>query len=226
LTPERLNVWGVQAAALADVIVFGTSPDDGRTMRWWRTDSNGGGLAEIPTIGAGNIAALSPDGVHMYFRKVDPVTERQRPEIWRRPIAGGAEEQVGDAEKAGPPMFSPDGRRFARFLFGPSTPAAPVQVEIAHATDGRIERTLTMPGGSSSPRWAPSSDALLFVRTLDGVQNIWRLPIDGAPATQITRFGPDTWASFGWTYTADGTQLLFFRQERTPGEMLQFRKFR
>jgi Tol biopolymer transport system component len=230
LTPERLqNIGGVSAAVQADVIVFSTSDDQGQTVRWWRMDSNGGSLAEVVFEAPVSSVTLSPDGAHVYFRKRDPATRRALPEIWRRPIAGGAEEQLGDTRKAGMPTFSPDGRLFYR---GPGTAdatggssGAPRQFEIVEFASGRVIRTLSVPNDSGNIQWAPSSDALLTARRMDGAMNIWRLPIDGGPSSQLTRFGPDQFSG-SYTYTADGRLLLFFRQDRTPGEVLQFRNFR
>jgi hypothetical protein len=54
--------------------------------------------------------------------------------------------------------------------------------------------------------------------------NVRRLPIDGRPATQITRFGPGEFNPT-FVYTADG-KLVFLRIDRLPGEVVQFRNFR
>ena len=86
-------------------------------------------------------------------------------------------------------------------------------------------RTLSVPSDLNIRWWAPSNDALLGVRRVDGALNIWRQPTDGSPATQLTHFGPDDFSG-QFAYTADGRQLLFFRSERAPGEVLQFRNWR
>ena len=226
ITPDglRVNTGWVFAASNADVIVFRGTERVPWRPRLWRMDSNGGGLAEVPDSEGKSIRALSPDGLTMYYVKdnVDPTSVEQ---LWRRAVAGGKEERVGDLRKIDFPIFSPDGRLFYRVLGGTPTPGVPRQVEICDATDGRVLRTITLRSDQHGNRWAPSSDAVLFARTVDGVRNIWRLPINGQPEVQITRFGPDQFmGDFG--YTTDGKQLIFFRNERTPGEVLQFRNFR
>jgi len=225
ITPERLNIGTVRIAVLADVIVFSTSDDDPRTEKLWRMDSSGGALTEIPDSALKALAALSPDGATIYYRKVDPSTRRASPEIWRRSIDGGAEEPVGDIQQARPPVFSPDGRMFYRELVGPRIPNAPRRIEVVDAADGHVVHSLTVPGDLFVESWAWSSDALLGVRDVDGAMNIWRVPTDGQPPVQVTSFGPDQFSGT-FTYTADGAQLLFFRTERAPGEVLQFRNFR
>ncbi len=227
LTPERLNIWSLGAvAAQADVIVFGTTEDRGAKVKWWRMDSNGGGLAEIPFEGIGHVGQVSPDGVSIYYRKQDPKTHRIMSEIWRRSIAGGIEERVGDRNTADLPVFSPNGRLLYRVLRGPQSTGGSQtqQVEVATVADDRVLRTLTTEGGFRL-RWSPSSDALIDVRTVAGVSNLWRLPVDGGPPAQLTKFGLDQFNG-QFMYTADGKQLLFFRSDRAPGEVLQFRNFR
>jgi hypothetical protein len=218
-------------AALADVVVFGTMENMAESMRWWRTDSNGSGLAEVPAFGADvSVTSLSPDGLDMYYVKRDGAAFRSLPEIWHRRVDGGDEQQVGDSRKAGPPIFSPDGRLLYREppedSAAATRPAASSHpYEIADAVSGRVIRTLSVPRDLTIRWWAPASDALLGVRRVDGTANIWRQPIDGSPATQLTRFGPDQFSG-QFAYTADGSQLLFFRSERAPGEVLQFRNWR
>jgi Tol biopolymer transport system component len=225
LTPQRLNAnWGHCVAARTDVIVFASWSEEGQTTKLWQANSSGGGIAEVPDGDQKVCRALSPDGSTIYYQKVEASTRRSLPQMWRRPMAGGAEEQVGEAGPFRAPVFSPDGQRSYRTIYG--APGAPGQVEVA-TSDGRVLRTLTFPhlSGFYREAWAPSSDALLFPRTIDGAENIWRLPIDGSTATQLTRFGPGEFSGV-FTYTADGTQLLFLRNERAPGEVLQFRNFR
>jgi Tol biopolymer transport system component len=234
LTPERLKVvYGagtVVAAARADVIVFTTSDDEGRTRRLWRTDANGGGLTELPGDPQAQLLvdALSPDGTHMFYRKVDSVKGLATPEVWRRPIGGGPgdEEQVRYEFQGSALQFSPDGRLSFRELQEPAAGSgprtAPWRIEIADAGSGRVVRTLTVPRDLGIRNWAPSSDALLaFSR---GTQNIWRVPIDGGQPVQLTRFPPGQGGTF--VYTMDGKYLVIDRSQRATGEVVQFRNFR
>jgi len=221
LTPERLHPNStVLVAAQADVIVFTTDDED---LVVWRMDSNGGGLNGVPIDQGDRIYEVSPDGTHVYFGKRDATDSETLHGIWRMPLAGGAAELVGDMGKASPPRFSPDGRRFHRVLVRPEG-RTDRQVEIVDAVGGNVIQTLTLSESDTLEAWAPSGDALLVHRTIDRVRNIWRVPIDGRPATPLTRFGPDHFAS--WTFTADGSRLFFVRRERAPGEMLLFTNFR
>ncbi len=53
--------------------------------------------------------------------------------------------------------------------------------------DGTGLRRLTNhPEGDSNPRWLPDGSAILFVSTRSGSSQVWRIPIDGGEAVQVT----------------------------------------
>jgi hypothetical protein len=54
-----------------------------------------------------------------------------------------------------------------------------------------------VPNDSGNIQWAPSSDALLTARRMDGAMNIWRLPIDDGPSSQLTRLEQCGWGRHG-----------------------------
>lgn len=58
-------------------------------------------------------------------------------------------------------------------------------------------------------RWTPSGDALTFVRTKDGVSNLWSQPVDGRPARQITNFTSGLIWRHAWS--RDGKYLALAR---------------
>jgi Tol biopolymer transport system component len=63
--------------------------------------------------------------------------------------------------------------------------------------------------GSLPIRWTPSGDALTFVRTKDGVSNLWSQPVDGRPARQITNFTSGLIWRHAWS--RDGKYLALAR---------------
>ena len=58
-------------------------------------------------------------------------------------------------------------------------------------------------------RWTASGDALTYVRTKDGVSNLWSQPIDGRPARQITNFTSGMIWRHAWS--RDGKYLALAR---------------
>jgi eukaryotic-like serine/threonine-protein kinase len=58
-------------------------------------------------------------------------------------------------------------------------------------------------------RWTASGDALTYVRTKDGVSNLWSQPINGGPAKQITNFTSGLIWRHAWS--CDGKYLALAR---------------
>ena len=230
LTPARLDTTGFAIAAQADIVVFALrGARENGLGSLWRMDLDGGGLAEIPGAIAKlvwSVAALSPDGQTLFFEKVintqaadQPPKFVQDPSLWKVPLAGGAEEKVAEYRGASP-KFSPDGKYFWR------RPAATGSVrEVVLVASGRVAHSLEVPDSDSELQWASSSDALTFTRDVGGVTNLWRLPLDGRPAEQLTRFAA---GEFGGEYAwiADGSRLVFTRPEPQTTDVLLIKNFR
>jgi Tol biopolymer transport system component len=58
-------------------------------------------------------------------------------------------------------------------------------------------------------RWTSSGDAITYVRTKDGVSNLWSQPINGAAAKQITNFTSSLIWRHAWS--CDGKYLALAR---------------
>ena len=65
---------------------------------------------------------------------------------------------------------------------------------------------VTVQGGWS---FSPDSRAIVYGDTRGGVANLWRMPLDGSPAKQITDFNSDLIDFFA--YSRDGKQLALSR---------------
>lgn len=58
-------------------------------------------------------------------------------------------------------------------------------------------------------RWTPGSNSLTYVRSTDGVSNLWMQPLDGSPAKQITNFNSMYIWNHAWS--RDGKYLVVAR---------------
>lgn len=57
------------------------------------------------------------------------------------------------------------------------------------STPDAAPRRLTQnPANDSSPRWAPDGKSLYFISTRSGTAQVWRLPLSGGEAAQVTNF--------------------------------------
>jgi Tol biopolymer transport system component len=63
--------------------------------------------------------------------------------------------------------------------------------------------------GSLPIRWTASGDALTYVRTKDGVSNLWSQSVNGGPAKQITNFTSGLIWRHAWS--CDGKYLALAR---------------
>jgi Tol biopolymer transport system component len=71
---------------------------------------------------------------------------------------------------------------------------------------GKMERTLTVtpqPGERVVVRFTPDSKALAYISRINGVDNIWAQPLDGAAAYPITAFKSDEISDFHWSPGGD-----------------------
>jgi Tol biopolymer transport system component len=69
--------------------------------------------------------------------------------------------------------------------------------------------------------WAPDESGLDFIVTRNGVSNIWRVPLNGGPARQLTRFPTGHIFSVAWS--PDGKWLsLAHGDARSDLVLLQY----
>lgn len=77
---------------------------------------------------------------------------------------------------------------------------------------GTLVKTFDLPvtfGYDDRFHWSPDSHAFVYINTLSGVSNLWRQPLDGSPAKQITDFKAERIWNFA--YSRDGRSLAFAR---------------
>jgi dipeptidyl aminopeptidase/acylaminoacyl peptidase len=118
------------------------------------------------------------------------------------------------------PRVSPDGKLVA-FAVRSTDLAANKGRQAIHlaAVDGSWERRLTSSSGNDTqPRWAPDGAYLYFLSTRSGSSQVWRLPMAGGEAEQVTNLPLDVDAL---EVAPDGSFLVFSLPVfpgRTPDE--------
>jgi dipeptidyl aminopeptidase/acylaminoacyl peptidase/CubicO group peptidase (beta-lactamase class C family) len=73
-------------------------------------------------------------------------------------------------------------------------------------TAGGPARRLTRGGTDSAPAWAPDGTSIAFLRAADGPAQVWRLPVAGGEAEQVTTLPLGAGAP---VWSPDGTRLAF-----------------
>jgi eukaryotic-like serine/threonine-protein kinase len=176
----------------------------------WRMSADGSNATQV-TSGKKMIwnGEISPDGKWLtYYSNEGP---------WKVPSKGGDPVSLG--HDGGYPTISADGRWIAFEYWGGKSEQE--QIEVV-ATDGSGSPRF-LPFMSSSEdqvpaasnlgalpiRWTAPGNALTYVRTKDGVSNLWSQPINGGPAKQITNFTSGLIWRHAWS--RDGKYLALAR---------------
>lgn len=201
-------------------IVFASalSTGPGKT-NLWRMDRDGGNLKQLTQGGFDYFPQVSPDGKWIVYQSIlMPLGSTLR----KVPMDGGApvELTAGDARAPG---ISPDGRWIAFQAQDPRTHKAMIDVipfdggEPAHS----IEAPPDVGGlGDIGPglAWANDGRGIYCVRTIKGVSNLWRLPIEGGAPKQVTDFGDERIYTYAWS--PSGAELAVARGDRATDVVL------
>jgi Tol biopolymer transport system component len=172
-------------------------------------DADGGNLAQV-TNGVGELPRdVSPDGRTLMFQKM---TE---PGLWEVSLSGGSPVKILDQNAFA--WYSPDGRYVVLEVVRDEGGRSRRKLEVIPAEGGAPIRSLDPPQGSWI-QWAPSGDAVTYIRVVDGVANIWSQPLTGGQPRQITDFKSGGIADYRWS--ADGKQLVFRRGDLTTDVVL------
>src|SRR4030095_9491720 len=100
-------------------------------------------------------------------------------------------------------------------------PNAPNKVAIIPFAGGDPIKLLDIPQSfnrTAGLRWMPDGRTLTFIDTINGVSNIWSLPLDGGSPKQLTDFKTDQ--IFWFDFSRDGKQLALSRGTQTSDVIL------
>ena len=195
-------------------IVF-TSTRARSTRSIWRMDADGGNLKRL-TGGPGDILPQSsPDGQWVIFHSTRAGSIR----LWKVSIDGGEPVRLTDKITFNPTV-SPDGSLIA-CGYREDQPNMPIKIAIIPFAGGDLVKVLDIPQslhGVAGLRWTPDGRALTYIDTINGVSNIWSLPLDGGKPVQLTDFKTDQ--IFWFDFSRDGKQLALSRGTQTSDVIL------
>jgi len=155
-----------------------------------------GRLDVVPTI--------TPDGKWVFYVSWD---EGRKGSIWKTPLEGGLAVQLTAGHTTNPtPAISPDGRLLAYC----HQDDRGRRIEIARFDDLPLNgkpplKTLAIPNETNMVLWSPDGNGLVYALAEDGVDNLYRQPLDGRSPKRITAFTLGQIAWFAWSF--DGKQL-------------------
>jgi Tol biopolymer transport system component len=130
--------------------------------------------------------------------------------LWKVSIDGGEPVRLTDKFTEAPTV-SPDGSLIAS-VYREDQPNAPNKVAIIPFAGGDPIKLLDIPQSfnrAAGLRWMPDGSTLTFIDTINGVSNIWSLPLDASAPKQLTDFKTDQ--IFWFDLSSDGKQLALSR---------------
>ena len=184
LLPERQTA--VEPIACGSAMTYATVR--GGLAAVFVVDLNAGSprhLIDVPF--SDGSAGCTPDGAWLLYADGETIKK----------VATSGGEPVTVLKDAHDPRVSPDGQ----FLAAHTRVGGTESFVIVSMNDGAVVRRLTGPVGRSY-QWDVDSKALIQTRGAGNVDNLWRLPIDGSPAIQVTTFTSDM--IFCFAIAADG----------------------
>jgi Tol biopolymer transport system component len=79
---------------------------------------------------------------------------------------------------------------------------SPAKIAVLPIGGGKVRTIVEAPPTaiqSLGIRWTPDGQSLMYVDNRAGVSNVWRQPINGGAAVQLTNFKSDQIFSFDWS---------------------------
>ena len=204
-------------------VVFSSSRS-GTSGVLWRADPDGHNVVRLTAGRAVGRIACSADGQWVFYRAVGTDLPWSGLRAWKVSIRGTSAQIISQEVVSSSVALSPDGKRLAF----QSEPISPDQyplgkpfIAILDVDRGSITK-LEPPVGYAWVRpfqWTPDGKALAYVNARDGASNIWRLPLDGTPATAITHFDSGH-QLLRFAFSRDGKQLALVRGWKTSEVVL------
>ncbi len=164
----------------------------------WRADLDGGHPRQLLS-GRLGYPTCTPDGKWIALNA---------PDVSNRPSLSKISSETGERipillRRAFPSAVSPDGREVA-MVIEDSEPEPSRNLAVMPLAGGEpkiVARNIEF--GPSTLRWTPDGKAVTYSLLHQGVANIWRRPVNGGPATQITNFKSDVIFDFCWAPSGD-----------------------
>ncbi|HKD90285.1 MAG TPA: protein kinase [Terriglobales bacterium] len=181
-------------------IVF--TAERGRGINLWRMNSDGSDLTQL-TNGAFEMFPQIANNWVYYSAIVNG-----NPQLERIPLTGGKSEVIGDAAVAAAAFantsVSHDGSHLLYSRLDPGSKQ--LNLIVATLPDVHTEKTLPV---VQSYGWTHDGRSITFVRSENGADNIWSMPLEGGKPVPLTNFSSDQILRYAWS--ADGKRLAVVR---------------
>lgn len=211
-----------QFAADAGISIPSAVTPDGRYLifaapreeqaRIWRMDLDGSNPKQLTDANIADHPSITPDSRWVIYTSVNAGNTY----LWKVSIAGGDETQLM-TRLSNSPVVSPDGKWIAcsyRHDNDSTWRYAIIPIE-----GGEPTKIFDLLGKQGDFRWAPDGRSLYYLReTEGGVTNIWSMPLDDKPPSQLTDFKAER--TYNFAQSQDGKQFALARGTTTSDVVL------
>jgi eukaryotic-like serine/threonine-protein kinase len=178
----------------------------------WRVDAGGGNLKQLSS-GKFDVyyATCSPDARWAYYFDSSG-------EIKRVPIDGGSPQKVTDLANTGSFDISPDGSTIA-FSTIDHADQHHLRLALVAADTGKVQKLLDFERQSANKvQFAPDGKAVVYAVRENGIDNLWRQPLDGSSGRFLTSFKSEQILEFHWSF--DGSKLALVQGHQDSDAVL------
>ena len=179
----------------------------------WRANSDGSNPVKLTDMES-QYPICSPDQKWVYFRN------RSANQVWRVALDGSGKSEAVPRTVAPKtvlagrrPAISPDGKTLANVVITALNPESMMAEDLFLLTslDSDTEpRVIKADPRIATAGWfTPDGKALAYAIRENGVDNVWRQPLDGSPGKKITNFNADQITDMQWS--PDGKTLGILR---------------
>jgi len=186
-------------------IVFTRMDYSTRTTNIWAVDANGENLRQITNGPTSKWRPEpSPDGRWLVYACNG---------AYKLSLADGKATRL-EPKWGGDPTISPDGRWIAFEAWDDHIEIVPAEEQgapryLPFISEPQVPHPILDFPASFPLHWTASSNAITYVRTRNGVSNLWLQPLDGSPARQLTHFSSLYIWQHAWS--RDGKYLVMAR---------------
>ncbi len=208
--PRRLTSAGgfLPSACISERLLAFVSAQGG-THHIWSMEAGGKNKRQLTEGGGESYPSITCDGEWVIYTSLS----NDRNTLWKVRTRGGKPIQLTRDGLFIKPVVSHDGSKVACVYRRDE--ADRWKIAVLPIDDETPLAILDLPYPFNQKiRWTADDQALAFLEKRDGVHNVWRQPIDGAAATQLTQFTEDLIYYYDWV-PDDDSQLIVSRGIKT-----------
>ena len=176
---------------------------DSKEINVWIVDSSGQNPRKLTDGLADYFPECSPDMHWAYYHDLNTML------VMRAPLEGGTAQKVSDLRAESEFDISPDGTSVA-FVTISHTEGHKERIVETAVDSGQTRREIALQRPALGRiQYAQDGKALEYISRENGVDNIWRQPLDGSTGKWITEFKSEHISEFRWS--PDGKRLALAR---------------